>query len=204
MRHRMTRRMSALLIGLFALTATSVPVAMASWGTGNSRSEAVVVGQKKLKRERIRGTVTRVSGQIAYVRVAPSRVVAVQLGPASYWDYHGYRLVPGQRVTVMGWYDPYERSDWFFAGSLNAPGFSLTLTNDVGVPVWVTEYESSGGWYPTYDTYEVWYRPSYRFVPPGHMKEGPRGQIKGTPPGHAKKAPPKYKKSKKEGGPRGK
>ena len=194
MRHRMTRLMSALLIGMMALTTAAVPSAQASWRSG--RTEAVVVGQKHLKRERIRGTVTRVSGQVAYVRVTPSRMVAVQLGPESYWDYYGYRMIPGQRVTVVGWYDPYDRGDWFFAGTISAPGFSLTLTNDVGAPIWVTEYEYPSGWYPTHDTYEIWYRPSYRFVPPGHMKGAPPGQIKGTPPGQRRDGH--------RGGPRGK
>ena len=192
------------VIGITGITTS----AEALWpaGRGKTKYEARrVVGKQKMKRQRIVGKVTSVRGQTAYVRTSSGRTVRVMLGPESYWEHHHYSVVPGQRVTVYGWNDPYDRPDWFFASSVSGPGFSLTLTNDVGVPVWVTEYEYARGWYPTYEVYEVWYRPTYYYVPvtappprPVHIRhEAPRDHSKGyksSPSGHEKKKHDKPKK----------
>ena len=190
MKHRIILRMSMILIMIMAFTAVGEGSYPGSWSRrdgGRSNQIVVVKNQKKkLKRQKIRGEVESVRGQVAYIRTSSGQRVGVQLGPQSYWEHREYRLVPGQRVTVVGWSDPYERSDWFFAGSIAGPGFSFSLTNDVGRPYWVTEYEYERGGYPTYEVYEVWYQPTYIYryeaAPPTKIIKEKR-----VPPGHAKK-----------------
>ncbi len=201
MRYRITLPIMVLLAGVLGFTATPASAfwIFGSWQRHDNDREVVQVSnhRRDLRRERVRGTVVRVSGQVAYIRTSPFRTVMVRLGPESYWEEHGYRLVPGERVSAYCWYDPDEQSDLFFAGSISGPGFSFSLTNDIGEPLWVTDdYEYVGGWYPTYRVYDVWYRPTYHYeeienAPPPRARVesgGPRGmQVeKAAPPGHQK------------------
>ncbi len=147
MTHRIALWMSALLIGTLAMTG-----AASAYGSRDS------YGGRDLRRTQVCGVVERIVGQEAYLRTDDGTLIGMQLGPESYWDERGYRLWSGSRVTADCWYDPYGRSEWYYAASIWGPGFSIWLTNDDGVPYWVTAddfyYDNYG---PCGDTYIIWY-----------------------------------------------
>jgi hypothetical protein len=175
MKQRMAVLIGIVLISVLGFTTSTEAVWL--WGrTHHSTSSARLADARpKMRHERLVGRVESVRGPVAYVRVPSGRRVRVLMGPESYWEYRGYELRPGAEVSVYGWSDPGESSDLFFAGSISGPGFSFSLTNGAGVPVWVTDYEYTSGWYPTYDVYERWYGPSYHYVRPAprviHVRE---------------------------------
>lgn len=171
MTHRIALWMSTLLIGTLAITGA----ASAYDGRGS-------FSERDLRRARVHGVVERIEGQEAYIRADDGALIGVQLGPEFYWDRRGYRLWSGARVTADCWYDPYGRTDWYFAASLWGPGFTIWLTDDDGVPYWVTADDYYYGTYgPCCDTYVIWYdcTPTfYIYLPPPplyyHIYYGPR------------------------------
>ncbi len=182
MRQSTLRLVSAMFISVF-MVAGIADAGPFGWGRAQrdaQRPHTRLVNDRHLRRVRVRGVVERVSGQRCVVRTSSGRRVTVLLGPASYWEYRGYTLHRGSTVTVDSWYDPEDRVDVYFAGTIAGPGFSFSLTNGSGVPYWVEDYEYREEWVPTYEVYDVWYQPSYRYVvPPGHARS--------VPPGHMKK-----------------
>jgi hypothetical protein len=136
---------------------------------------------KKMKRMKIRGTVERVEGREAVILTPQGKQVRVMIGPESYWTYRGYRLVPGQNVSVYGWY-PEDRNDSFYAGKIVGSGFTYGLTSSAGTPYWVVQ-EGQNRTVPSYVVYRDWYGPKYNYDPPPR-----RADVKKVPPGHRAKA----------------
>jgi hypothetical protein len=150
MRHRVTLLVMVLLISSLGFA-----------GMVNAQ------GHKKMKRVKIRGTVERVEGREAYIRTRQGNEVRVMIGPESYWEERGYRMVPGQSISVSGWY-PEDDHESFFAGSIAGPGFSFSLTNSSGMPFWVDQDEQRQS-APSYVIYRDWYGPQYNYHrPPRH------------------------------------
>jgi hypothetical protein len=163
MRHRMTLLVMVLLISSLSFT-----------GIVNAQNN------KKMKRMKIRGTVERVEGREALIRTSQGREVRVMIGPESYREDRGYHMVPGQSISVNGWY-PEDNNDWFYAGSIAGPGFSFSLTNSSGMPFWVDQEEQHRT-RPSYVVYRDWYGPQYNYNPPPRHVE-----VKRAPPGHDEK-----------------
>jgi hypothetical protein len=174
-----------MLIGLVLLGSlglTGIVTAQETAQRSVKNQELLAKGEKKMKRMKIRGTVESINGREAVIRTSKGKMVRVMIGPESYWTYRGYHLVPGQVVSVNGWY-PEESTDWFYAGTIAGSGFSFSLTNSSGMPYWV-EVDEQHRMAPSYVIYRDWYGPQYIYRAPPQHDEG-----KSDNRGHEQKKP---------------
>jgi hypothetical protein len=119
-----------------------------------------VVDTYNLQRTEIRGVVEYVQDQEAYILTDDGDEIAVQLGEQSYWDRHDYHLRQGEYVRMYAWYDPYDHTEWYFAGEIWGPGFHYVLINGYGVPYWVlarSDYYYGLGYRASCISYMIWY-----------------------------------------------
>jgi hypothetical protein len=137
-----------------------IPVLL-TLGTAQSSLAYYETGSFNLERAEIRGYVTSVQNQVAYIQTYNGDEFAVQLGPESYWNAHDYYLPEAVYVKMDVWYDPTDRyTDWYFAGEIWGPDFHFVLTNDEGVPFWVIDaddYYYSLGYRASCVSYMLWY-----------------------------------------------
>jgi hypothetical protein len=148
MRYR-TLLLASLLAGTLMITGSAM-------AERDFRKAPDVQGQD-LEQMRIRGTIESIDNGEATILTNSGRRVGVALGPEWYWGRRGARLESGSHVTVDCWGDPYDRSDFYYAGAIWGPGFYFELTNDDGVPYWIDGFSYYHGWWPTYGLYADWY-----------------------------------------------
>lgn len=171
MRHRMMFSMGTLFIGMAAWVASAQALPyLENYGRHESGTTAAMesrdnmdMKRMQLKRIHVKGTIERITEQVAWIRVKPNESYVVELGPRSWWDEHHYRLTEGERISVSGWNDPYMNSDMIFASRISGKGMSITLAENSGRPDWPTNWDFGKRWKPQYDVLEKWYSPDYRY-----------------------------------------
>ncbi|MFZ5432676.1 MAG: hypothetical protein ACOZB3_02780 [Calditrichota bacterium] len=147
MRFRMILPLSVLVVGLL--------------GTGSSATAGTASESYNLERTEVRGYVEYIDDQVAYLKTDYGELIAVQLGPESYWNAHHYYLPAGEYVTMDVWYDPLDvYTEWYFVGEIWGPDFHYVFANHEGVPYWVIfddDYYYSLGYRASCVSYMVWY-----------------------------------------------
>jgi len=161
MKNRITLLMAIFLISLFSLT--TVVKANDDCSCPKNSSVLLAHNTSHMKRVKIKGTVETIQPRQTIIKMSDGRTVTVLTGPESYWEYKGYKLAPGEKITVYGYY-PQDKTDWFYASSVAGKTYTYKLTDSNGMPYWVEtkEYRS----YPTYEVYETWYGPTYIYTLP--------------------------------------
>ena len=126
-----------------------------------SASAHRVTNYYNLESTTIFGFVESVENQVAYIRIGYDDEIAVQLGPASYWNAHRYYLTRGEYVEMLVWYDPADYyTNCYFVGEIWGSGYHYRLTNREGVPYWVTfadDYYYSLGYRASCVSFMFWY-----------------------------------------------
>lgn len=154
MRYRMFLLLSIVSVGVLGMT-TPAP---SGYNTNTYN----------LQRTEISGVVQSINGQEAYILTDDGQEIGVLLGPQAYWDERGYHLQEGDYVEMDIWHDPYEYTDWYFAGEVWGNGFHFVLTNSYGVPHWVVpeqDYYYGLGYRASCVSYMVWFDcPPFYFV----------------------------------------
>lgn len=138
--------------------------------------------KKQLTKRNVAGTVESISDGKAVIRTEDGRKALVQLGPDSYLEKKGYRLNPGDRVSVDGYGEwgtggEMAGADGFFvAGGIYGPGYYMELCGSDGYPYWADPYDYWDGWYPSWDTFYVFFwgpPPWWAYAPPPPWYYGP-------------------------------